>query len=142
MRDRADDYLRFARDLRVPFDNNQADYPHGSSRLPAQLSGPDFRRADRAAAPIRTGASVFGQRPEHGADDGRVRRAQRARARRYPNRPVHTAQPVTATTFSTVRTLFTLCMIASGLSSVHRIIRPVRPVALGDEDHADGWYHR
>src|ERR1700744_3791772 len=28
---------------------------------------PDCRRADRAAMPVRTGTSIFGPRPEHGA---------------------------------------------------------------------------
>jgi hypothetical protein len=51
-------------------------------------------RADRAAAPVRAGAPVFGQRPGHGADD---RRAQRARAGRHPDRPVRTARPARVT---------------------------------------------
>ena len=70
-----------------------ADRPAGP-----RSSHPAPARAAAAAAPVRTGASVFGQRPEHGADDGRGRRAQRARAGRYPDRPLHTAQPVTVTT--------------------------------------------
>jgi len=39
MRDRADDYLRFARDLRVPFDNNPAEQVIRMSKLRIEVSG-------------------------------------------------------------------------------------------------------
>jgi hypothetical protein len=47
MRDRADDYLRFARDLRVPFDNNQAEQGHQDEQAAYQdlrLHALDVRR--------------------------------------------------------------------------------------------------
>ena len=39
MRDRADDYLRFARDLRAPFDNNPAEQVIRMSKLRIKVSG-------------------------------------------------------------------------------------------------------
>jgi hypothetical protein len=39
MRDRADDYLRFARDLRVPFDSNPAGQVIRMSKLRIKVSG-------------------------------------------------------------------------------------------------------
>ena len=39
MRAREDDYLRFARDLRVPFDNNEAERAIRMSKLRIKISG-------------------------------------------------------------------------------------------------------
>jgi transposase len=39
MRDSAADYLRFAHDLRIPFDNNQAEQVIRMSKLRIQISG-------------------------------------------------------------------------------------------------------
>jgi len=39
MRDREDDYLRFARDLRVPFTNNAAEQAIRMSKLRIKISG-------------------------------------------------------------------------------------------------------
>jgi hypothetical protein len=39
MRDRRDDYLRFAHDLRVPFDNNEAEQVIRMSQLRIKISG-------------------------------------------------------------------------------------------------------
>jgi len=39
MRDRADDYLRFARDLRVPFNNNEVEQVIRMSKLRIKVSG-------------------------------------------------------------------------------------------------------
>ena len=47
MRDHADDYLRFARDLRVPFDNNQAEQGSLIMGMMGRPGEPDYRSSAR-----------------------------------------------------------------------------------------------
>jgi hypothetical protein len=55
LRDREDDILRFARDLRVPFTNNQAEGLVRRREDPARARVPDPRRRVASLSPPRLG---------------------------------------------------------------------------------------
>ena len=64
LRDRADDYLRFAHDLRVPFDNNEAEQVIRMSKLRIKVSG--CMRSMQAAEIFCTIRSYLATATRHG----------------------------------------------------------------------------